>query len=123
MKKFFLILVVLVMMVGTVWLFYDITVPTFICQEVNRTPVEAFGQNGVLKNTEPEILGRIFRYQVIITNLSLSWREYKSNYGWDDYVHSYVTGGATILTDCPHRVWEYIEGNKRWVRKFGWPIE
>jgi len=110
---------------GVIWLFYVITVPTFDCREVNKTPktpVEVFGSRGIIRSASPEILDTKFRYRVDITNLSLSWKKYKKAHGGDEYVHSYSSGGVTILTNDPSHVWKFIKGDKIWIRVTGWPI-
>lgn len=118
------IVIVLCVFIGMVWLFYDITVPTFSPKVVNQTPAEVFGPYGTIKGTSPEILGRKFWYRVDIINLKLSWKEYKKAHGENEYVHAYASGGVTILTDDPGRVWEHIDGDKRWwIRKINWPIQ
>lgn len=124
-KNFSYCFLAMLAVIGVIWLFYDTTVPTFTCREINRTPVEIFGPLGTIKNASPEILSRKFRYRVDIFNLSLNWREYKKDYGGNEYVHAYGHsrgGGVTILTDDPEQIWQYIEGGKRWIRVLGWPI-
>jgi hypothetical protein len=123
-KRVYLSVAVIFVIVGVTWLLYDITTPTFVCREINKSPIEDFGPFGVIKKASPEILSRKFHYRVDINNLSLDWKKYKEVYGREEYVHSHVSGGVTILTDNPSQAWKYIDGDSRqWIRTINGSIQ
>ena len=118
-KKVFRGISVILVICGTFWFFYDVTTPTFLCREVNRTPIQVFGPYGTIKGAAPEILEREFWFRVDISNLSLDWREYKRLHGQEEYVHAYGSGGVTILTDNPYYAWKFFDGyNRKWARVY-----